>query len=190
LKGPPEPGSAENKAEIDKLLEWQNKRTETDIARCKSEVVASPFIFSDVLGDKFKRSSLPLTADLLDGVEKDIKGFTKLAKAKWARRRPPAADSRIHPCVTLEENGSYPSAHAARGVVWASILSEIAPDKKTELMSRGRLIGTDRVIAGIHFPSDVEAGQTLGEAIFDKLMKTPTFREALEQAKKEYSALR
>jgi hypothetical protein len=90
----------------------------------------------------------------------------------------------------MEESGSYPSAHAVRGIVWASILSEIFPDKKKDLMARGQLLGEDRVIAGIHFPSDVQAGQKLGEAIFQKLMTTPDFKDALEQAKKECAGMK
>jgi hypothetical protein len=187
LTGPPAAGSDIEKQEIATLLEWQNKRTATDEARCKSEGASDPsaFIFSDVLGDKFNEKSLPVTAKLLNDTAVDIKAFTKLAKAKWARKRPPAVDDRIKPCVPLEENGSYPSAHAARGIVWSIILAEMFPDQKDKLLERGKLMGQDRVIAGIHFPSDVEAGQKLGQAIAEKLLKDPAFKTALADAKAE-----
>jgi hypothetical protein len=185
LSGPPASGSDVEKEEIAKLLEWQNKRTATDIARCKSEEKADPFIFSDVLGDKFTETSLPVTSRLLSDAAMDVKAFTKLAKNKWERKRPPYVDDRIKPCVAMEENGSYPSAHAARGIVWGAILAQIFPDKKDQLLERGKLMGEDRVIAGIHFPSDVEAGQALGRAIADKMLNTPAFQTALAQAKEE-----
>jgi acid phosphatase (class A) len=185
LSGPPAAGSDTEKAEIAKILEWQNKRTATDVARCKSEETPDPFIFSDVLGDKFVEKDLPITAKLLKSVQGDVKGITTLAKAKWARKRPPYVDDRIHPCVTIEENGSYPSAHAVRGVVWTKILAEIFPAKKDYLLKRGLLMGEDRVISGIHFPSDVEAGQKLGDAIAEKLMADPAFATALQAAKEE-----
>jgi len=185
LSGPPAPGSDEQKQEIAKLLEWQEKRTASDVARCKSEEDPDPFIFSDVLGDKFAEKSLPVTATLLKQVQGDIKGFTNVAKAKWERKRPPYADDRIKPCVEMEENGSYPSAHAVRGVVWTRILAEIFPDKKDQLLKRGLLMGEDRVIAGIHFPSDVAAGQKLGDALADKLLADPNFQKALKEAKAE-----
>jgi hypothetical protein len=185
LSGPPAPGSDVEKEEIAKLLEWQNKRTATDVARCKSEEKADPFIFSEVLGDKFNEKSLPVTARLLNDAATDVKAFTKLAKNKWARKRPPYVDPRITPCVAMEENASYPSAHAARGVVWSTILAQIFPEKKDELLERGKLIGKDRIIAGIHFPSDVDAGQTLGQAIVDKMLTNPAFQTALRQAKDE-----
>jgi membrane-associated phospholipid phosphatase len=138
-----------------------------------------------VLGDKFTEPPLPITAKLLKDVESDIKAFTKLAKAKWDRQRPPAVDPRIQPCVALETNASYPSAHAVRGVVWSRILAEMFPDKKDALLERGLLIGKDRYIAGIHFPSDVEAGQKLGDAIADKLLANPAFVTAMKEAKEE-----
>lgn len=185
LSGPPAVGSDEEKQEIAKILEWQEKRTPTDVTRCKSEEEADPFIFSGALGDKFKAETLPLTATMLKGVQGDIKAITTLAKAKWERKRPPYVDDRIKPCVKIEENGSYPSAHAVRGVVWSRILAEIFPAKKDELLKRGLLMGEDRVIAGIHFPSDVAAGQKLGDAIADKLIANADFQAALKEAKTE-----
>jgi len=185
LGAPPAADSAEQKQEIAKLLEWQDKRTASDVDRCKAEEVADPFIFSGVLGDKFAEKSLPLTAALLKRVQADVKGITTLAKAKWDRKRPPYADHRIKCCVKLEEDGSYPSAHAVRGVVWSRILAEMFPAKRDQLLKRGLLMGEDRVIAGIHFPSDVAAGQKLGSAIADKLFADPNFQEALKQAKAE-----
>jgi hypothetical protein len=69
--------------------------------------------------------------------------------------------------------------------VWSRILAEIFPEKKERLLKRGLQVGEDRVIAGIHFPSDVAAGQKLGDAIADKLLADPQFNEALKQAKAE-----
>jgi acid phosphatase (class A) len=188
LTGPPAAGSDQEKAEIATLLQWQARRTASDVLRCKSEEKANPFIFSDVLGDKFTSETLPITAALLKQVQADIKTFTTLAKDKWERKRPPYVDDRIHPCVVLEENGSYPSAHAVRGVVWSRILAAEFPDKKPQLLARGLLMGKDRVIAGIHFPSDVEAGQKLGDAIADKLLADASFKKSLDAAKAECDA--
>jgi acid phosphatase (class A) len=185
LGAPPEKGSDQEKQEIATLLQWQAKRTASDVDRCKSEEAADPFIFSELLGDKFSEQQLPITGKLLRDVQNDVKAFTKLAKAKWDRKRPPLVDPRIHPCVTKEENASYPSAHATRGVVWSRILAEMFPDKKDQLLARGLLIGKDRYIAGIHFPSDVEAGQKLGNAIADKLLADPAFVRSMKEAKEE-----
>jgi hypothetical protein len=52
----------------------------------------------------------------------------------------------------------------------------------------GQEIGWDRVVAGVHFPSDVYAGQVLGRALAQALLNNETFREQLELAKKEHSS--
>jgi acid phosphatase (class A) len=61
---------------------------------------------------------------------------------------------------------------------------------KDAILARGRQIGDDRVIGGVHFPSDVEAGRTLAQAIFAKLMASPDFQADLARAKTEIAAAR
>jgi acid phosphatase (class A) len=185
LSGPPADDSPEHQAEVATLLQWQNRRTAQDVARCQSEAEVNPFVFAEVLGDWFKQESFPITDQLLTQANVDAKNIDNVAKKKWDRVRPPLADSRIHPCVPLEKSGSYPSGHATRGVVWATLLSQIYPDQKDALMARGKLIGEDRVIAGMHYPSDVEAGQKLGAEIAAKLLANPDFQAHLDQAKLE-----
>ena len=185
LGDPPAEGSDVEKQEIATLLDLQSKRTQQEVARCKLEGKVDPFVFADVLGEKFTPRAVPLTAKLLRDISDDLEPFVSLTKAKWARKRPPIVDPRIQYCVHLETNGSFPSAHAMRGVVWSIILSDIFPAKKTELLARGILMGQDRLIAGMHFPSDVMAGQKLGGAIADKLMTNPAFAATVKAAKAE-----
>jgi len=52
-------------------------------------------------------------------------------------------------------------------------------------MARGRQIGDDRFLAGMHYPSDVAAGQKLGAEIARRLLANPDFREQLRQAARE-----
>jgi hypothetical protein len=188
LPGPPADDSPEHQAEVATLLHWQAKRTSEEAARCKSEEEVNAFVFSEVLGDWFNARSLPLTADLMNQAYIDAKAASNGAKKKWNRVRPPLADARIHPCVALEKTASYPSGHATRGVMWATILSEIFPEHREALMARGRLIGEDRVIAGMHYPSDVEAGQKLGAAIAEKMLQSRDFKDELDRVKEECMA--
>lgn len=71
------------------------------------------------------------------------------------------------------EEKSFPSSHAARGAAYAAVLAELFPGKNANLLDRGEQIGEDRMIAGIHFPSDVEAGQRIGKAVPRELMADP-----------------
>ena len=53
-------------------------------------------------------------------------------------------------------------------------------------MERGREIGWDRVIGGVHHPSDITAGRVLGLAVARALLRNPDFQTDLEEVKEEY----
>jgi acid phosphatase (class A) len=185
LPGPPTDDSPEHKAEVDRMLSMQADRTPAQELRCKSQEEVTVFAFAEVLGPWFTPSNVPQTTALMSDVYEQTRQVSGAAKIVWKRTRPPLADPRIHPCVELERTFSYPSGHATRGIVWAMLLSEIFPEKREGLMTLGREIGTNRALAGMHYPSDVLGGQMLGEEIAHRLLANPDFRERLKAAKKE-----
>lgn len=69
------------------------------------------------------------------------------------------------------------------------ILAEVFPERRAAILDFGRTIGWDRVIIGKHYPTDVNAGRVLGQAIFRELMKSPAFQRDLAAAKAEVQAL-
>lgn len=188
LGEPPADGSPTQVQEIDKLLQLQANRTPEEEARCKKEVDATAFIFADVLGKGFNAEGLPLTAELMKQVQQQTKVVSGAAKATWDRKRPYVTDQRIKPCAEIEKTPSYPSGHATRGMVWALVLAEIYPEHRDALLARGREFGDDRALAGVHYPSDVAAGQKLGAEIAKRLLADPEFTAKLEKAKEEAMA--
>ena len=148
LGDPPADDSRQHKDEVDQLLSLQARRTPIDEARCKSEEEVTVFGFATVLGSGFNENDLPKTAALMAEVNKQAKIPTNAAKNLWQRVRPPLADPRIHTCVTLEKTPSYPSGHAMRGILWATLLAEIFPQQRDALMARGKQIGDDRFAVG------------------------------------------
>jgi acid phosphatase (class A) len=189
LAPPPAEGSDEQKAELKTLRDWQNKRTPDEIARCKAEAPANYFIFSSAVGSWFNEKNLPRTAALLAQATVDLNSVSETAKANYKRPRPYVADPTIHPVLKAEKSASYPSGHAVRGIVWATLLSEMFPEHKDDLMKLGKQYGDDRVIAGMHYPSDVIAGQKLGAVIAKKLLDNSEFKSELEHARDECMAL-
>jgi acid phosphatase (class A) len=185
LGDPPADDSQQHKDEVNLLLTLQASRTPDEIARCQSEVDATVFSFSTVLGPWFNAKDLPITAALMKEVTKQAKIPLSAAKKTWNRVRPMLADPRIHPCVPLEETPSYPSGHATRGILWATLLAEIFPEHRDALMARGKQIGDDRFLAGMHYPSDVVAGQKLGAEIARRFIADDAFKTRLESAKAE-----
>jgi len=190
LPDPPADGSPETKAEIDLILEKQKARTPEEVERIKREVKLNVYLFDTVLGDWFTAKNLPLTATLFQKVDETEVPIIMSAKKDWHRPRPFKQDSRVKPPIDLPKNDSYPSGHATFGLLNALILAQLAPDLKDQLVARGTQIGDDRIIAGVHFPSDVEAGHKVANALFAKFVASPAFQADLAAAKTEFDAAR
>jgi len=192
IGNPPADGSAETKAEIEALLVLQASRTPEEIARAQAEIDYDPAAFFSGVVDPawFNKEKLPRTFALLKAVKGDSKLVTAQGKKLWDRPRPPRQDNRLHPAGELPDSPSYPSSHAALGVTWAVVLGKLMPDAQAALLERGKLAGKDRNILGVHFPSDVAAGQKLGALLADRFLALPAFQADLAKAKAEVDAVR
>ena len=185
LPDPPAPSSPETRAELDAVLAAQQSRTPADVARAKAEEKFDVFAFADVLGPGFAADRCPKTAALFQGLAADAKAFSKVGKLHWNRRRPPYVDDRIKPAVTLEDEGSYPSSHAVRGQLFAEVLATMFPQHRDALLARGRQIGYDRLLGGVHYPSDVTAGRVLGHALAGRVLSAADLRGRLGAVRAE-----
>jgi acid phosphatase (class A) len=188
LQNPPANDSAQTRKEIDEILEFQASRTPEDVARVRSEMGISQALFNEVIKQGFDFKAHPVTDAFLTQVQADTQAIIDEAKAHWARPRPYNVDPAVQPAADRPGNPSYPSGHAAIGRMFGIVLQQLFPDKKSKLMARGDEIGLDRVIAGVHYRSDVVAGRKLGDAIAAKLLKSKAFQTDLAAAKKELSA--
>jgi acid phosphatase (class A) len=180
---PPDPGSEEQSAELAVVLWAQRTRMPEDVARAAAAVRPSLAAFSGALGEEMDATRLPLTRALLDRAVAAVRAETRPLKERYARPRPFAADPRVVPAVEREDSFSYPSGHATLGVVWAGLLADLRPERADALRLRGLQIGHDRVVAGLHWPSDVVAGQRLGAAILARLLADPAVERALREAR-------
>ena len=103
-----------------------------------------------------------------------------VAKTHFARPRPAQLEKRLEPCLEKDKSPSYPSGHATTAMVYAIILAEVAPDKRPALLERAREIGWNRVVAGVHYPSDNVAGRVLGQALARALLADWSFRQTCQ----------
>ncbi len=161
LGAPPTIASDEGKADLAIVLWHQRTRTQPEIQRALSEVKLSVGAYATAAGVSLNAVQYPMTTALIDKVGKDIKAVTDSLKKHFMRPRPYQADARVQPAIERETSPSYPSGHATRGLVFALVLAELAPDHREALLAQGRLVGVDRVIGGVHYPSDIESGQRL-----------------------------
>jgi acid phosphatase (class A) len=182
---PPAAGTEQEKQDLLRVLVLQAIRSPADVDRAQSEADFSPFVFSRVLGPWFTAENLPQTWALLREVMNETGGVVDPAKKFYARPRPFVVNSEVRPCVKREESFSYPSGHATHAMVLALVLSEIFPDERESLIDEAKSVGMDRVRGGVHYPTDIEAGEKLARAIFDRMRQSDAFKDQLEQAKFE-----
>jgi acid phosphatase (class A) len=157
-----------------------------------SDVRTGPFEhFACALGVRLTAEAAPALAHLLDRA--DTSGVVDPVKQFYRKLRP-YIGSRAPICqaktAALAGNGDYPSGHAANGWMEALILAELAPDRATEILARGRAFGESRVICGAHSLSAVEAGWMAGAAQTAVLHASAEFRADLEAAREEMARAR
>ena len=144
--------------------------------------------YACALGRPISAQALPKTYRLLQRVELDARTVGTPPKEHYNRARPLIGDERPA-CVKREDwmrtNASYPSGHAMAGWAWGLVLGELAPAKASGLMEAGREIGDSRVICGVHYQSDVEAGRMLGAAMVSREHANRQFRTDFAAAKAE-----
>lgn len=183
----PQPGSPAEKNDLKELHKWQNDRTKENCSRAKTEARASFFnLFGEV--SPFP-SPLPLpVADFFKRVKLDTDTAGSPVKMRHKRPRPFVLDPTLSPCLENISGFAYPSGHASTARVFAEILSSLVPKDRMKFMTRADDIAMNRVVAGAHYPSDIEAGKALGEAIFREMQKNSVFRAELAELQQYLSA--
>jgi acid phosphatase (class A) len=83
---------------------------------------------------------------------------------------------------------SYPSGPSVHGWTVAMILSRVAPERAQALMDRAEEYEESRLICGMHFPTDIEAGQVVAAAVVTRLDTSAEFRADVAKAGKEYAS--
>jgi acid phosphatase (class A) len=149
--------------------------------------------YACALGVDLSEKHTPITFKMLHKLELDVRTFGTPPKDFYNRKRP-ALDNDKPVCVPREAwmttNASYPSGHAMNAWSWALILTEARPDKATELLKLGREGGESRVICGVHYPSDIEAGRSLGAGMVARLHADPVFVADLAAVKQELNTVK
>jgi len=183
--GPPPPrGSVAEREDVAVVLWEQRVRTADDAARLSHDPGLGLDFFAPALGDGFDAAAHPRTRALIDRVHARATPIILGAKDRFGRARPYDADARVEPVAEKEATPSYPSGHATRGVLVARVLGELAPARREALRQAGLRPGYERVLGGVHYPSDVLAGFQLGDAIADAFLADPALQESLETVRR------
>ncbi|ACA16990.1 Acid phosphatase [Methylobacterium sp. 4-46] len=148
--------------------------------------------FSCALGTSLDSTQLPVTTALLERARLDVAAAVEAPKEHYRRTRPHVGNG-LPVCVARSErlarSASYPSGHATEGWTFALILASAAPAQATGILRRGRIYGESRLVCGVHWRSDVEAGRTAGAALYAALVASAPFRADLDRARAELAAV-
>lgn len=186
IQPPPAASSQAQKDDLTAVQTAQKTRTEAQIKSAQADNTVTIFAFvSDVLGPNFNKEKLKITAPFFDRVFADQIEACLEVKEHFNRQRPFVIDPEIKPIVQQPANAAYPSGHSTTGYVYTIILSMMVPEKTQALYERAATYGRNRVIAGVHFPTDVEAGLVSAAVIVNAMIQQPLFMRDLERAKKE-----
>lgn len=191
LPPPPAANSALERAEREIVRgPWSDARR----AQALEDNAVDPFAaFDSVLGPEFNSAALPATTAVLARAGRAAGYAGDPAKFVHQRPRPFLSDTAITPCIPNDErlraSFSYPSGHGALGFGWALVLAELVPSRADAIIERGRDFGWSRVVCGVHYPSDIEAGRTVAAAAVARLHADPDFQREMEAARAELAAL-
>jgi membrane-associated phospholipid phosphatase len=181
---PPVAGSAEAARDLDEVLRMQGTRSAaTDVAIRRWR--GSPTAPWDSVALGFLDFYFPLLPDvrlatpvraartmtLLHIAAYDALLATYDAKVTYRRPAPTQSDARVRALIDAPALPSYPSEHAAVAAAAAAVLSYLYPQEDTlAFHALAHEAGAARIIAGAAFPSDVAAGEAIGEAVAARVL--------------------
>lgn len=196
----PPPPQAEEPAQQADLRAFEKTRGLKDKARWKlaqndANLNPSHIIkdFSCAAGFALDPVKLPAMVNLLTSLTQPVEQDVSNEKDFWKRRRPFVGTNKDI-CTAhsdgLDNSYAYPSGHTTWGWLTASILASALPDRATQIMQRGRIFGESRIVCGVHWKSDVQAGYMNGSAMFAALQAQPAFTRQIAKVRHELLALR
>lgn len=189
LPPPPAAGSAEATQDLQAVLAIQRTRRPAEQSAAKADMERSVFRFADALGPSMQAATLPKTAAFFARVADFDKAEVKDAKLYWRRARPPVTSDQVHPLSQEKpDDWSYPSGHATFGYTTAILLANMVPEKRAAIFARADLYAQHRVVMGVHFPSDVEAGRLAGTVIGAQLLQQADWQADYQAARAELRA--
>lgn len=191
LPPPPAADSQQTQDEMNELKTIAARSTPDQIAfAARDSRDETPDMFNAALG--FDIARYPVTNGLLAEVVKEEDADSKIAKDFFRRERPYSVDRTLKTCTPVKPgksvHSSYPSGHATLAFVLAEVLSQLIPQKSQAILARAGQYAENRLVCGVHFRSDIVAGQQFGTILALRLMEQPEFRAQMDAARAELRA--
>ncbi len=186
LPPPPIPGSVADQRDLQSVLHAQATRTPAQVAEAQRQADPDVFDFQPVMGHAFTANNLPVTAAFFAKVEHDEKSLVYNAKDFYGRPRPFVNHVAVKPTITpLPQSQSYPSGHSCFAYIMANLLSRMQPTDTQKIYAFADRFAQNRIIAGVHYPTDIAAGRIAASVIVSQLLQDPQFQADFQRAKDE-----
>ncbi|MEO7053472.1 MAG: phosphatase PAP2 family protein [Rhizomicrobium sp.] len=184
---PPAPGSVQAKDELAEIHAIHDRSSEREIEAARKDADdEKPDMFNAAIG--FDVTTLPQTTELLNMVIEEEDTATKAAKKYFHRARPWIVDATIATCTPKPPDpasNSYPSGHSSVGFAMGVMLANLMPEKSQAILARASEFAENRLVCGVHFRSDIVAGQQYGTILAVTLMRSPIFQSQMAKAAAE-----
>ncbi|MFZ4686389.1 MAG: acid phosphatase [Hyphomonadaceae bacterium] len=149
--------------------------------------------FSCALGVQLTPENAPALAGILAKTTIDAGLAAEAAKQLYRRTRP-FMHNPGNICIArtpgLEASFDYPSGHGSLGWIAGLVVAQLAPERASAALARGRAFGESRVVCGLHNMSAIEAARTNAAGVFAAVQASPDYRDALARARTELEAAR
>jgi acid phosphatase (class A) len=174
-------GSAVDEDDLLITLAAQAARTDDQKNEAITDQHYSITLITGVIDPAFA-TKYPEVLGVLKNAENDAFVITSRLKKENARLRPFVQHPTLVVPLFPAGDYSYPSGHASGSELQARLLGLLFPDRADDLLKRARQVADGRVVAGVHYASDTEAGEKLGDLLFQQLEANPKFKQDLAAA--------
>jgi membrane-associated phospholipid phosphatase len=167
LPPPPAFGSAEYLAGLAEVRAFALARTPEQVATVVKWVPASAPLMNAIAADlieQYHRSELEAARVLAYANAAAFDAIIACFDTKFAYWfiRPTQADPSITVATPLPNHPSYPSAHSCQTGAFEAVLADAFPSERAMLDAVAQEASMSRVVGGLHYRFDGEAGLALG----------------------------
>jgi len=171
FRAPAPPDTAATTEEIEALLELAETRDEAALAQITFWNTGAPiYRWNEMVVDEgLKRNmgsgGVSRHLALLNAAMYDATIATWNSKYTYNRPRPSEFDASVEAVIPVPNSPSYPSEHAAVAGAASEVLAYLFPEQADAFREQAKQAGQAFVLAGVQYPSDVEAGLDLGRQV-------------------------
>lgn len=202
----PANSSDQVRAELDYMLDLQEKRTPEQVKRVEYlanigywpsiNMIPSHVSYEqnlkdlffegrEVLGKQITAANFPKVSKLLQGVMQDMRVVEFTVKYTLFRPRPYHLEPKLQTLAKIN-SPSFASGHTLWAFLQAFTWSEIIPEKQKDFIALAEEIRRSREIMGIHFPSDNEASRQIAYRMLKYYVTNEQFKKDFQDAQKEW----